>query len=79
MFTCISVYGSLQKPNQNKHIGVRETNLSDWKERANSLQGAELQPVGDFDGFQEELAPPVVAVLTYHPAAESNTGMSLSP
>lgn len=73
MFVYFSVYGSLQKLNQNKQAKIKahKTNLSDWKQRTNSLQRAELQPVGDFYGFQEELAPPVVAVLTYHPTAES--------
>lgn len=57
------------KTNRQKN-NVHKTNLSDWEQWTNSLQRAELQPVGDFYWFQEELAPPVVTVLTYHPTAE---------
>lgn len=46
------------------------TNLSDWVQRADCLQRAELGPVGDFNWLQKELAPPVVRVLTNHPAEE---------
>lgn len=74
MFLYISVCGSLVKTKPKptgKKKNVHKTNLSDWEQRTNSLQRAELQPVGDFYWFQEELAPPVVTVLTYHPTAES--------
>lgn len=56
------------KPNQTGN--VHKTNLSDGKQRTNSLQRAELQPVGDLDWLQKKLASPVVTVLTYHPTAE---------
>ena len=38
---------------------------------AHGFQRAELGPVGDLDGLQEELAPPVVTVLTQHPATHN--------
>lgn len=50
------------------------TNLSDWVHWANSVKGAELWPVGDFNWLQQELAPPVVAVFTYHPATKQESG-----
>lgn len=48
------------------------THLPDWVQRADGLQRAELQPVGDFDWLQKELAPPVVGVLTNHPTEEED-------
>lgn len=38
------------------------------------MKGAELWPVGDFNWLQQELAPPVVAVFTYHPATKQESG-----
>lgn len=49
------------------------TDLSDWINGANSVQQAKLRPVCDFNWFQQELAPPVVAVFTHNPTAKEET------